>query len=91
MTVVSCRNGHQSGENPFFTEWDTPYGVPPFDRIRAEHYLPAFERAMSLHEAEIDAIVTNNDEPAVEDVIRSYSSCRARPRRRPSCRPSRSR
>ena len=72
MTVVSCRNGHQSGENPFFTEWDTPYGVPPFDRIRAEHYLPAFERAMSLHEAEIDAIVTNNDEPTFENVILAY-------------------
>ncbi|WP_418982603.1 M3 family metallopeptidase [Alistipes sp.] len=74
MTLSSCGSDRKSGENPFFSEWDTPYGVPPFDRIRPEHYLPAFERAMSLHEAEIDAITSNNDEPTFENVILAYDN-----------------
>ncbi len=74
--VTSCKEGKTQDENPFFAieEWTTPYGVPPFDQIKAEHYLPAFERAMALHEAEIDAIVENNDEPTFENVIEAYDA-----------------
>ncbi len=72
MAFFACNDLKTTGDNPFFEPWETPYGVPPFDRIRPEHYLPAFERAMSLHEAEIDAIVTNNDEPTFENVILAY-------------------
>ena len=71
-TFVACYNAPASDENPFFTEWNTPYGVPPFDRIRPEHFLPAFERGMSLQLAEIDAITSNNDEPTFENVILAY-------------------
>ena len=62
MTLASCDSRKTAGENPFFTEWDTPHGVPPFDKILPEHFMPAFERGMSLHEAEIDAITSNKDE-----------------------------
>ena len=72
MSCVSCKSEKESGENPFFTEWTTPYGVPPFDKIRPEHFLPAIERGMSLHDAEIDAIATNNDDPTFENVILAY-------------------
>ncbi len=74
--LVSCKKGKTQDENPFFSinEWTTPYGVPPFDKIKAEHYLPAFERAMALHEAEIEAIVTNNEEPTFENVIEAYDA-----------------
>ncbi len=72
MTIVSCDSAQQRAENPFFSEWDTPYGVPPFDKIRPEHYMPAFERGMSLQLAEIDAITSNNDEPTFENVIAAY-------------------
>ena len=42
--------------NPFSAaRWDTPHGLPPFERIRPEHYLPAFEAAIAAHEAEIAA------------------------------------
>ncbi len=51
---------------------ETPYGVPPFDRIRPEHFLPAFQRAMSIQEAEIDAIKSNGDQPSFENVILAY-------------------
>ena len=66
-----------AGENPFFTEWDTPHGVPPFDKILPEHFMPAFERGMSLHEAEIDAITSNKDEATFENTILAYDNGRA--------------
>ena len=74
MTFASCDSAKQTGENPFFSEWETPYGVPPFDKIRPEHFMPAFERGMSLHDAEIDAITSNNDEPTFENVILAYDN-----------------
>ena len=72
MTFICCKSEKTVGENPFFSEWDTPYGVPPFDRIAPEHFLPALERGMSLHDAEIDAITSNNDEPTFENVILAF-------------------
>jgi len=51
------------GGNPLLEEWDTPFGVPPFDEIRDRHYLPALRTAMAEHKAEIEAIV-NDPEPA---------------------------
>ena len=74
MTLVCCKSEKRTGENPFFVEWNTPYGVPPFDRIAPEHFLPALERGMSLHDAEIDAITSNNDEPTFENVILAYDN-----------------
>lgn len=72
LMFASCRSEKETGENPFFSAWETPYGVPPFDKIRPAHFMPAFERAMSLHDAEIDAIVTDNDEPTFENTILAY-------------------
>ena len=72
MTLVSCKSDKHAGENPFFAEWNTPYGVPPFDRIAPEHFLPALERGMSLHDAEIDAITSDNDVPTFDNVILAY-------------------
>lgn len=74
MTFVSCKSGKTVGENPFFSAWETPYGVPPFDKIEPGHFLPALERGMSLHEAEIDAITSNNDAPMFENVILAYDN-----------------
>ena len=55
--------------NPFFTQWDTPYGFPPFDKIRPEHYKPAIERGIALHSAEIDSIIANTQTPDFNNVI----------------------
>ena len=43
-------------ENPFFEDWITPFGVPPFDRIRAEHFPAAFDRGMQEQITEINVI-----------------------------------
>ena len=42
-------------DNPFFEAWTTPFGLPPFDRIRPEHFPPAFDRGMAEESAEIAA------------------------------------
>lgn len=72
MALASCKSDKNVGENPFFAEWNTPYGVPPFDRMTPAHFLPALERGMSLHDAEIDAITSDNDAPTFENVILAY-------------------
>jgi peptidyl-dipeptidase Dcp len=43
-------------DNPLLQSWDTPFEAPPFDRIRPEHFPPAFDRAIAAHAAEIAAI-----------------------------------
>jgi peptidyl-dipeptidase Dcp len=50
--------------NVFFEPWTTPYGLPPFERIRAEDFPPAFDRGMSEHLAEVNVIADN---PAAAD------------------------
>ena len=58
-----------TSSNPLLEEWDTPFGVPPFDRIASEDYLPAFRASMEMHDAEIDAIITNTEAPTFENTI----------------------
>lgn len=64
----SCNNKNID-TNPFFKPFDTPNGVPPFDKIKNEHYVPAFEEGMKLHNAEVDAIVNNAEAPTFENTI----------------------
>ncbi|MCP2618996.1 M3 family metallopeptidase [Candidatus Aminicenantes bacterium AC-335-A11] len=56
-------------ENPFFSEFDTPFQVPPFDKIKEEHYLPAFIEGMKQHNKEIEAIANNPEPPTFENTI----------------------
>ena len=75
MTLNSCNKSAATADNPFFEpKWDTPYGAPPFERIRFEHYKPAFEQGMSLHNEEIAAIVDCKDEPTFENTILAYDN-----------------
>lgn len=73
MILFSCQNQKKESEvnmdNPFFKEWTTPYGVPPFDEINTEHYLPALKEGIKQREAEVDAIVANTAEPTFENTI----------------------
>lgn len=59
----------QTPENPLLGEFDTPHQTPPFEQIRLEHYIPAFEEGLSQARAEIDAIVSNPDAPTFENTI----------------------
>jgi peptidyl-dipeptidase Dcp len=55
--------------NPFFTKWDTPFGVPPFDKIKNEHYLPAFKEGIKQHDEQVVSIVANTEEPDFNNTI----------------------
>ncbi len=67
MATMSCTN-----KNPFFAEWDTPYGIPDFGQIKEEHYIPAIEEGIRQQEAEIAAIISNTDAPTFENVVEAY-------------------
>ena len=56
-------------DNPLLADWTTPFGIPPFEDIRIEHYRPAFEAALTTHRAEIDAIADNPVQPDFDNVI----------------------
>ena len=56
-------------QNPFMQEWDTPYGVPPFDKIDTSDYIPAFEEGMRQQMEEVNAIVNNQEEPTFENTV----------------------
>ena len=64
MTMLACTKS-----NPLLDQPNTPYGVPAFDQIKLEHYLPAFEKAIEEQKAEVDAIVNNEAEPTFENTI----------------------
>ena len=63
--LTSCGNMN----NPLLTESSAPFGAPQFDKIKTEHYLPAFEEAIAQAKAEIDAIVSNTEAPTFENTI----------------------
>jgi len=55
--------------NPFFAEWKTPFGVPPFQDIKEEHFLPAYREGMARQKAEVGAILGNGAAPTFENTI----------------------
>src|SRR5690348_14756434 len=55
--------------NPFFESWSLPFGAPPFDKITAEHFRPAFERGLKEHREEIAAIADNPNPPSFDNTI----------------------
>ena len=55
--------------NPFFQPYDTPFNVPPFDKIKNEHFKPAILEGIKKHEAEIDLIANNTDTPTFDNTI----------------------
>ncbi len=58
--------------NPLLDPWDTPFQLPPFDRIRPEHFAPAFVAAMSEHDREVQAIAGSADDPTFENTIAAF-------------------
>lgn len=71
MSCMVCACGQQAADtdNPFLTEFETPYGTPDFNRIKVEHYEPAFLKGIEQQNQEIKAIVENPEEPTFENTI----------------------
>ena len=66
LMMTACQ---QQTSNPFLGDYNTPFDVPPFEQIKNEHYLPAFEEGIKQQKAEIQAIVDNTDAPTFENTI----------------------
>lgn len=64
MTLIGCNS-----KNPFFSEYENEYGIPPFEKIKTEHYLPAFKEGIKQQQAEFDAIADNTEAPTFENTI----------------------
>jgi peptidyl-dipeptidase Dcp len=58
-----------AADNPFFASWATPFELPPFERIEADHFRPAFDRALEKHGAEIAAIASEGSQPTFENTV----------------------
>ncbi len=73
MAIITCQSPKNENKdnmkNPFFTEWTTSFGVPPFDQIEEEHYIPAVKKGIEQHESEIKEIVENKGPATFENTI----------------------
>ncbi len=61
-------------DNPFFQEWNTPFGVPPFDRIRDEHFLPAIKKGIEEQRREVRAIIDSQKAPTFRNTIEALDN-----------------
>jgi peptidyl-dipeptidase Dcp len=68
-TLAAAPTKKGKSMNPLLAPWKTPFGLPPFDAIKAEHFVPAFTEAMKQALAEIDAIVNNAAAPTFANVV----------------------
>ncbi|MDR1554375.1 MAG: M3 family metallopeptidase [Prevotellaceae bacterium] len=72
LVTNSCKNTDSksnTADNPLLGEWNTPHQTPPFDKIKNEHYLPAFDEGIRQSREEIDKITNNSDIPDFENTI----------------------
>lgn len=67
VAAASC-----SRNNPFLEEWNTPYGIPPFDDIQLSDYIPAVTAGIEQQKKELDAILANPDAPTFENTVAAY-------------------
>ena len=65
----------EATRNPLLQPWDTPYGLPPFEAVRTEHFEPAFAVALKAHLAEIDAIGNAPSAPSFDNTIAAIDRC----------------
>ncbi len=73
VLAAGCKDKKQTEmDNPFFSAWGTPYEIPDFQRIKTDHYMPAFREGMARQKAEIDAIVNNPEAPTFENTVLAY-------------------
>ena len=70
IAMTACTSN--TATNPFYEEWNTPFGIPPFEQIQESDYLPALEEGIKQHNAEIDAIVANTEAPTFDNVIAAF-------------------
>lgn len=67
---VGCGSENKlHSDNPLLAPYETPFNVPPFDKVKDEHFKPAFAEALKQHNLEIDTIVNNSENPTFDNTI----------------------
>jgi peptidyl-dipeptidase Dcp len=69
LLLTSCTQKSENMENPLLGEFNTPHGVPPFELIKVEHFVPAYTEAIKQNAEEIAAIVSNTEAPTFENTV----------------------
>ena len=69
LGLSSCSGNKEQSTNPLFSEFNTPYGIPPFDQITIDNFREAMIKGMEEEKAEIQAIIDCQDEPTFANVI----------------------
>lgn len=69
MIAAACLSACTNRENPFLTDWNTPYGIPPFQEIQVDNYIPAIQAGIEQQKKEIEDIVNNQDTPTFDNTI----------------------
>ena len=69
LILGSCKNRVDEKANPFFSAYNTPFDVPPFEKIHSEHYMPAFEKGMEEGKKDIEELISNTEEPSFENTV----------------------
>ncbi|TDD76383.1 M3 family metallopeptidase [Flavobacterium caseinilyticum] len=69
LTIEAQEKKENTTMNPFFQAYETPFNVPPFDKIKNEHFKPAILEGISKHQAEINAIANNTQPATFENTI----------------------
>jgi peptidyl-dipeptidase Dcp len=69
MTLPVLAADPSAAPNPFFTDWKTPFGVPPFEAIREEHFLPALKEGMARQKQEVAAITASQEAPTFPNTL----------------------
>lgn len=69
MITAACLSACTNRENPFLTDWNTPYGIPPFQEIQVDNYIPAIQAGIEQQKKEIEDIVNNQDAPTFDNTI----------------------
>ena len=70
--MLSAAAASCNRNNPFLEEWNTPYGIPPFDEIQLSDYIPAVTAGIEQQKQELDAILANPDAPTFDNTVAAY-------------------
>ena len=70
--MLSAAAASCSRNNPFLEEWNTPYGIPPYDEIQLSDYIPAVTAGIEQQKKELDAILANPDAPTFDNTVAAY-------------------
>ena len=73
-TTTTSTTDIAMNENLLLSDWNTKFGLPPFDKIKSEDYLPAFTKAVQLHKNEIDVIVNSKEKPTFKNTVEALET-----------------